>query len=63
MHNEWVPEKSTPTPPTPPSLLRQDAPSADEVRALIVEAEAELERATLAMVRLWARIVDLKKEG
>lgn len=63
MHNEWVPPKSTPTPPTPPSLLRQAAPSADEVRARLAEVEAEVERATVAMVRLWAWIVDLKSQS
>lgn len=66
---DWIPPKSTPTPPTPPTPPatppappRPTVPSADEVRARLAEVEAEVERATLALVRLWARIVDLKKE-
>ena len=62
MHNEWVPPKSTPTPPTPPAPPLPAAPSADEVRARISEVDAEVERATLAMVRLWSKIHDMKKE-
>ena len=58
MHNEWVPPNSTPTPPTPPPPSERD-----HLRARLAEVEAEAERATLAMVRLWARIVDMKKEG
>ena len=55
---DWIPPKSTP--PAPP---RPAAPSADEVRARIAEVEAEVERATLAMVRLWSKLNDMKKEG
>lgn len=50
--------ESTPPKTTPP----QPPPSADEVRARLAEVEAEVERATLAMARLWAQIVDMKKE-
>ncbi len=42
---------------------RPTSPSAEEIRARIAEVEAEVERAALALVRLWARIVDLKKEA
>ena len=63
MHNEWVPPKSTPTPPTPPPLLRPTSPSAEEIRARLAEVEADVERATLAMVRLWSKIHDMNKEG
>lgn len=52
---------------TPPKVIirppRPTSPSAEEIRARLAEVESEVERAALAMVRLWARIVDLKKEG
>ena len=57
---DWIPPKSTPTPPAPP---RPAAPSAEDLRARLAEVEAEVERATLAMVRLWSKLHDLNKEG
>ena len=59
---DWMPPKSTPTPPPWTASPRPAAPSADEVRARLAEVEAEVERATLAMVRLWSKIHDMKKE-
>jgi len=41
---------------------RPTSPSAEEIRARIAEVEAEVERAALAMVRLWSKIHDMKKE-
>jgi hypothetical protein len=58
MHNEWVPPKSTPTPPTPPPPSEREL-----LRARLAEVEAEVERATLALVRLWAKLHDMNKEG
>ena len=52
--------KSTPSKTTTPP--RPTSPSAEEIRARLAEVEAEVERATLALVRLWSRIVDLKQE-
>ena len=56
---DWIPPKSTPTPPAPP---RPAAPSAEDLRARLAEVEAEVERATLAMVRLWSKLHDMNKE-
>jgi len=42
---------------------RPTSPSAEEIRARIAEVEAEVERAALALVRLWAKLHDLNKEG
>ncbi len=60
------PDFSEPEPPPPPPV----APSAEdlrarlaEVRARLAEVEAEVERAALAMVRLWSKIHDMNKEG
>ena len=47
--------------PSAPSA--PNAPSADDVRARLAEVEAEVERATLAMVRLWSKLHDMNKEG
>jgi hypothetical protein len=52
--------KSTPSKTTTPP--RPTSPSAEEIRARLAEVEAEVERATLAMVRLWSKIHDMKKE-
>jgi hypothetical protein len=46
-----------PKPEPPPPSERE------RLRARLAEVVAEVERATLAMVRLWVRISDLKKEG
>lgn len=55
MQPESTPPKTT-TPPPPSS------PSAEDLRARLADVEAEVERAALAMVRLWVQIVDMKKE-
>ncbi len=60
MNQKDVNQRQPKLEPPPP---RPADPNADEVRALIVEAEAELERAALAMVRLWTEIHDINKEG
>ena len=59
----WIPHKSTLTPPTPPPLSRPAAPSAEEIRARLAEVEAEVERVAMAVMRLWAEIHDMNKEG
>jgi hypothetical protein len=60
MHNEWVPPKSTPTPPPPPP---PPPPSERErLRARLADVEADVERATLAMARLWSKLSQLRKE-
>lgn len=49
------PPKPEPPPPSSPS-------ERDRLRARLADVEDDVERATLAMVRLWVRISDLKKE-
>ena len=60
---DWIPPKSTPTPPTPPAPPLPADPSADEASAWLVELEDKLGRAAMAVLRLWAEIHDLNKEG
>ena len=46
-----------PEPPPPPPSERE------RLRARLAEVEADVERATLAMVRLWSKLHDMNKEG